>query len=153
MPEANIQLRLRRVVLNLLARRDHTYQELIKKLQKRFLLADIKLMLDKLIQQDFINEERFTNNFIEVRRRKGFGPKRIKLELQNRGIKDQMIAEHLKMTDNAWLNEIRKTWQTYFKNKLPINFKEQAKQMRFLQYRGFTLEQINSLFKNIYEND
>ena len=56
-----------------------------------------------------------------------------------------MIAEQLEITDNAWFECARKSWQKRFKGQLAKDFKARAKQMRFLQYRGFTPEQIESV--------
>jgi regulatory protein len=58
-----------------------------------------------------------------------------------------MIAKQLQITDNAWFTEARNVWQKHFKGKLPTDFESRAKQMRFLHYRGFTREQIESVFR------
>lgn len=56
-----------------------------------------------------------------------------------------MIEHQLEISDNAWLENVRHVWQKRFKNKLPNDFKTRAQQVRFLQYRGFTREQIESV--------
>lgn len=94
---------------------------------------------------------RFTENFIYWRRNKGYGPIHISNELKARGIPSEMIAEHLDITDNAWLIEVRKLWQKRFKNKAAKDFKSLAKQMRYLQYRGYTREQIDSVVPSSFE--
>lgn len=75
------------------------------------------------------------------------GPVRISVELQARGITPQMIAQHLDITDNAWFTEARAVWLKHFRGKYPADFKGRVKQMRFLQYRGFTREHIHSVFE------
>lgn len=87
-------------------------------------------------------------DFIHFRRARGYGPLRIRAELLERGIAQNLIEHHLKITDNAWLEGVRKAWQKRFKNRLPHDFKSRAQQMRFLHYRGFTPEQINQLLHN-----
>ena len=69
-------------------------------------------------------------------------------ELIERGVHEDLIEHHLDITDNAWLNDVRHVWQKRFKNNLPRDFKTRAAQMRFLQYRGFTHQQIDSLFRS-----
>jgi regulatory protein len=129
--------------LQLLARRDYSTQELIHRLQaKAFDVSGIHHVLADLKQMGIINEQRFIENYIHWRRNKGYGPQRIHKELQARGLPHQLIAEHLHITDNAWLMEARKIWEKHFKGKQPSDFKSKAKQMRFLQYRGFTQEHI-----------
>lgn len=136
-------------MLNWLARRDYSKHEIAQKLKTKFYSAKaIHAIITNLAQEGLINEQRFTENYIYWRKEKGFGPLRISAELQARGILPEMIAEHLQITDNAWLEKARKVWQKQFKCKLPEDFKLRAKQMRFLQCRGFTQEQIESVFGN-----
>lgn len=136
-------------MLNWLARRDYSQHEITKKLKaKAYSTQAIAIIITKLAQAGLINEQRFTENYIHWRKAKGFGPLRIAAELQARGILPEKIAEQLQITDNAWLTEARKVWQKQFKGKFADDFKQKAKQIRFLQYRGFTQEQIKSVLGN-----
>jgi regulatory protein len=148
-PTDQIKLKIRQSALTALTRRDYPQKDLTTFLQsKGFPLEDIEPVLETLAKAGLINESRFTENFIHWRRSRGYGPVRISQELQQRGIPEEMIAEPLQITDNTWFTEAQKVWQKHFKNKPPGNFKEKAKQMRFLQYRGFTQKQIESVFLN-----
>ncbi len=130
----------------MLARREHSTTELSRKLQhKAFNQIDIDTVLTALRQENLLNDERFAESYIHYRRAKGYGPLRIHIELTERGIPQDLIEHQLKITDNAWLEDMRKAWQKRFKNRLPQDFKSRAQHMRFLQYRGFTSEQINQL--------
>lgn len=149
MKENDTSTEIRRAALNMLARRDYSPHELFQKLKTKGYSRDlIEPVIADLAKSGFINESRYTENFIHSRRNKGYGPERITMELQGRGIADETIAEHLQITDNAWFTEARKVWQKHFKGKQPNDFNDRAKQMRFLQYRGFTREQIKSVFGN-----
>lgn len=140
---------IRQSALNLLARRDHTKQELMQKLStKGHSKEDITEVINALDQKKLINEDRFTESYVRMRRNKGYGPDRIRQELNARGITDITIAEHLMLADNGWSKVARDVWQKHFKGKQPDSYAEQAKQMRFLQYRGFNREHIRSLFKD-----
>lgn len=138
---------IRRAVLQMLARRDYTQHEITQKLKPHYAMEDIAVVLAELVQAGYINESRFLENYICWRRAKGYGPLRIIMELEARGIMPERIAEQVEITDNAWMIGAQKTWQKHFKSK-PTDFKSKAKQMRFLQYRGFTQEQIKSVFKD-----
>ncbi|SRR5579883_295449 len=139
---------IRRAALSLLARRDHSQQELLQKLKaKGFSPDSIRLIIDDLLKAGLINEQRFIENYLHFRRAKGYGPQRIWQELQARGLADEVIAERLQITDNAWFTNARKVWQKHFKGRLPTDYPTRAKQMRFLQYRGFTREQIEQVFR------
>jgi len=138
---------IKRTAFILLARREHSTLELSRKLyRKDFDQPDIDTVLTQLHQENLLNDERFTETFIHARRAKGYGPLRIRMELTERGISQELIEHQLKITDNAWFEDVRKVWQKRFKNSVPQDPKSRAKHMRFLQYRGFTSEQINQLF-------
>ena len=140
---------LRQAILNALTRRDYAILELSHKLERKgFPPSAIASILPDFIQNGLINEHRFTENFIHWRRARGYGPLRIAKELQARGIEALMIADLLKITDNSWFTDAHRIWQKQFKQQLPKNFQERAKQMRFLQYRGFTGEQIRRVFQD-----
>lgn len=104
-------------------------------------------MVADLAKAGLISDARFTENYIRWRRNKGMGPTRIARELQAKGVAALLIAEHLEMADNAWFTEAREVWLKHCKGKLPTDFKGRAKQMRFLQYRGFTREHIASVLE------
>lgn len=126
-----------------MTRRDYCSQEIVQKLQQKgHLLEKIASVVADLSAVGLINDDRYTENYIYARRNKGYGPKRIALELKARGITDEVIAQHLNIADNAWLDEVSNIWRKHFKGKKPQGFAERMKQMRYLQYRGFTTAQI-----------
>lgn len=135
--------------MNLLSRREHSESELFRKLRtKNFPLSDIELAITQLAEEGLLSNSRFIENYIHYRSNKGYGPIRIRAELIERGITEEFIEHHLNITDNAWLVNVRNVWQKRFKGVLPRDFKGRAQQMRFLQYRGFTQEQIQNIFQN-----
>ena len=146
--------KIRRHALYLLARRDHTRQELWQKLSRKdYPKPDIDSVLTRLEEAELINSARFAENYTHYRRRKGYGPKRIIMELQAKGVDEAVIAEHVEITDNAWFAELSTIWHKQFKGRLPADQKNYGRQMRFLYNRGFTQDQINKLFKQIKLTD
>lgn len=136
----------RQAALRFLSRRDYSQQELKQKLLACGHAGDlIQSILSELEQTGLLNDLRMAENYIHSRRHKGYGPQRITKELRIRGVPTEIIAEVVEITDNSWLAEAHKLWQKRFKGKIPSDFKSRAQQMRFLQYRGFTLEQIESV--------
>lgn len=135
--------------MNLLARREHSETELLRKLRSRnFPEQEVKVALSRLTEEGLLSHSRFIENYIHQRSNKGYGPIRIRAELIERGLAEDFIEHHLNMADNAWFTKVRTVWQKRFKNQIPRDFKTRAQQMRFLQYRGFTLDQIESLFQS-----
>jgi regulatory protein len=121
--------------------------ELSRKLQRKlFSIPDVNAVLSILATENLVNDARFTEEFIRYRRSKGYGPLRIRAELIERGITQDLIEHHLKILDNTWFDDAHRVRRKRFTNSLPHDFKSRAQQMRFLQYRGFTSEQINFIF-------
>lgn len=140
---------IRQTALNLLANREHSAAELTKKLRlKGFEASAIQQIITTLEQEGLLSNARFVENFIRYRRNKGYGPLYIQAQLIERGICQELIEQQLDIADNAWFAEIFRVWQKRFKNKMPDDYKSRAQQMRFLQYRGFTREQIESVFES-----
>lgn len=147
-------IKAHRKALDLLARRDHARGELrLKLIQKGFPSTLAEAVIQQLESKGLINASRFAENYTHYRRQKGYGPRRIALELETKGVPEAVIAEHVKITDNAWLIDIRTVWKKHFKSRLPADKMQRAKQMRFLLNRGFTQQQINTLFKHSEEVD
>ena len=89
----------------------------------------------------------FAENFVHHRYQQGYGPIRVKQELQQRGVASDIIEEYL-CQDIDWYQGLVSQWQKRFGDK-PQDFKEQAKQMRYLQYRGFDNDLIKTLFSEL----
>lgn len=134
--------------LTLLARREHSQLELKQKLLLReHPPEDIDAVIAELKAQGLQSDERFTEAYIRTRARRGFGPRRIEIELRERGIGEDMIGAHLDAYSEMWKENIHEVWRKKY-NVIASDFDERAKQMTFLQYRGFTTEQIKWLMQN-----
>jgi regulatory protein len=134
-----------RRALELLARREHSRRELARKLGARGFPDDVvTLVLDELEQSGALADARFTDTFVRSRVAKGQGPQRIRAELAQRGIGDADAAEVLRGADVDWRATIRAVRRKRFGPELPRDYAERARQARFLQYRGFSSEQIRA---------
>lgn len=123
--------------MNLLARREHSQQELHRKLcNKGFESGDIKTVLPALVEEGLLSDERFTEAFINSRLQRGSGPVKIANELQQRGIGDELVEAYLDERDAQWTQRAIEVRTKRFGPSLPNDFKERARQMRFLQYRA-----------------
>ena len=77
---------------------------------------------------------------------KGFGPVRIMSELRQRGVDAALVATCVDTQSADWRHGAQSACAKRFGTDAPNNRREQLKQMRFLEYRGFTSEQIRSVF-------
>lgn len=129
-------------------RREHSYVELQHKLQMRACTEDLIVsVLQELIDQNLLSDARFTENYIQSRVAKGYGPVRIAGELAQRGINEEMCATYLNPHDENWLACAIKVRRKRFGATLAEDFVTRAREMRFLQYRGFTTEQIKQVYQ------
>ncbi len=138
--------------VNLLSRREHSTQELRRKLSGKGLEdSQLETLLERLTHDRLLSDERFVESFIQSRINKGAGPLLIQAQLHERGIDSTLAAEFLDVQAMQWRELARVVQHKRFGETQPQNYNERAKQMRFLQQRGFTMEQINAVFKP--END
>jgi regulatory protein len=141
---------LRAILLRLLARRDHSYQELVNKLTVRgYTAAMIYKLLDAFKEKGMVDDARFAAQYVSARFHRGFGIKRIINELKLRGIDEAIIAEHTKIADNDCLAEMQRLLAKRMKNKSMQEVKQKAKLIRFFLNRGFTKTQIFTLLGSI----
>ena len=127
--------------LKMLMRREHSRLELFQKLQtKGFDVDVVNNSISKLVRQNYQSDDRFSEEFIQMRFNQGKGPVKIASELKMRGIN----TFDLSVFD--WFQLAKEIRQRKFGDLSSLDFKETAKQKRFLQSRGFTLDQINQAF-------
>jgi len=130
----------------LLARREHAVRELRQKLQRKgHDVLQIDEVLAALSSAGLQSDQRFTECFVHSRKNRGEGPLRIRAALQQRGISEALIAAYLDEMDWDWAAMARAVRQKRFGDVWPQDHRERARQARFLQQRGFTMEQISQL--------
>jgi regulatory protein len=143
-----------RAAVGLLARREHSRQELERKLAVRgFLDEVVSRALAELERTGALADVRFTDSFVRSRIAKGQGPQRIRAELAQRGIADDEADDGLRAADVDWLATIRAVRAKRFGPDLPRDYAERARQARFLQYRGFDSAQIRAALEFDADSD
>ena len=133
----------RKKAMDLLARREHGSVELARKLEKAGFDGDIAVeAIQKLSAEGLQSDRRFIEAFVQSRISQGKGPVRIRSELAERDINSGLIDDALGETGQDWNALAREIRRKKFGTEPPADFKEKARQMRFLQYRGFEPDQI-----------
>ena len=136
--------------MDLLARREHSRRELRAKLFSRnYSPADVQAVLDQLVEEGLLSDERFAEAYVSSCLRKGHGPKRIRNELEERGVADVIISAHLEQPEIDWSELAVTVRHKKFGDESVSNFREWARQAKFLQYRGFTNGQIREVLGTI----
>lgn len=133
--------------MRLLVRREHSQQELLRKLELRHFSSDqCWPVIEALTTEGLQSNERFAESYSRARIHKGYGPVRIRYELRERGVESSDLDSFIEEMGDSWDDLIRKVYVSKYGEKFDGDFKEFAKQNRFLQQRGFTAEQIKNLF-------
>lgn len=153
------ELSLRARALQYLARREHSRAELRAKLLpyvqaedefEQTRSVDIDELLDDLTARGWLSDARAASQFIHSKRGR-FGTQRITHELRQRGISDELISSVLSALKDGDLEAARAVWQRKF-GHLPQDAKEKARQMRFMQSRGFGFEVIFKVLQTTDES-
>lgn len=136
---------IKKTTLALLARREHSVQEILQKLTARgFASTEVEETLKPLIVANCQSDQRFAEQLTRNRAGSGWGPIRIQNELKQKGIVDEVIQCVILNDSYDWNQLAREACRKKYHGKKANDYSEKTKQMRFLQYRGFTLEQIRS---------
>jgi len=137
------------VAVRLLSRREHSAFEIRDKLLKRdFDSEEIDRVIIELQQGGWLSDERFAEAYIRMRQLKGFGPVRIAMELNERGVKEHIVDDYLHANDDSWRQTLEQQYRKKYKDKPIEDYSDKAKRIRFLQYRGFALDVIYQVVKD-----
>lgn len=132
--------------LDLVSRREHSRHELMQKLDKRYpnTTPIIEDVLDKLETNKILDDERFAEMYLNSRARKGFGPKKIEMELNSRKVNSLFISNAIEAYE-TWLENAQKVLKKKFKDQKPVDYQSKMKQKQFLFSRGFSAPIIDKL--------
>lgn len=140
----------RNTAIGLLARREHAQSEIRRKLKDRGYDDDLTTeVVDELTRQRLLSDDRFAESFIRARANRGQGPIRLRAELRQLQIPADMIDMHLAAAQVDWQELAVTVRERRFGGQPPVGVAERAKQVRFLQYRGFTTDQIRASLRQI----
>jgi regulatory protein len=129
-----------------LARREYGRGELTARLVQRGCAEALAAAtVAALAAEGLVSDERFVEALVHVRRSRGYGPLAIRRELEEKGIDRDTIGRWLDDRDDDWLDDLRRVRKKKFGGRQPANLAERARQTRFLQFRGFSHEQIRKI--------
>ncbi|PPK51702.1 regulatory protein RecX [Marinobacter persicus] len=137
------ETRARSVALRLLARREHSRQELFLKLRQRKIEPDvIDTVLDEYEAEGWLDDQRFADVFTRQRMDMGYGPVRILAELQQRGVHQSPECLN-EVSEEYWCELAARLRERRF-GLAPVNddLAEKLRQARFLARRGFSSSQV-----------
>jgi regulatory protein len=133
----------RDTAVRLLARREHSTDELRRKLKRRgYGDATVNEVMMTLCDTASVSDARFAESFVRVRSERGQGPLRIRAELRERGVTDVLVDEVLTTTSEFWLERASRARAKRFGDAAPATRDDWNRQARFLAQRGFPADLI-----------
>jgi regulatory protein len=139
---------VRRVAMDCLARREHSFFELKKKLQTKLPetgVEEIELEITRLRDQNLQSDRRFVEAFVRYRKSKGFGYLHIREQLRSRFVAEPLIEEYLNTEDIDWWCLINAVISKRLSEKAQLSYggSQHQKIVRFLEGRGFKSPDIH----------
>lgn len=138
--------------VRLLARRDYARVELAGKLEPYVGEADdLPALLDELQKLGFLSDSRFAEQLAH-RHRGRHGPLTVERELRRRGVAPDVVDATLHAARSTEYAEAQQVLRRKF-HAAPANMQDWAKQGRYLQARGFSLDVIRRLLRAPIEQE
>lgn len=158
-PRRSAYARLLDRAIRILAMRDHSEQELRRKLTAPVMTKngpepidapeeDVEKVIVWCHENHYLDDMRFVKQFITSRSRKGYGPARIRQELGQKGIGRSDIEQAMRECEIEWSVLARHQAERKYGDPLPSTFPEKVKIQRFLLYRGYLMEDIQEIWRN-----
>ena len=132
--------------VRLLARREHSTEELRRKLERKgHPEAGVVAVVEKLTPKRLVSDDRFVASFVHHHAQRGQGPVRIRAELRQQGVADEHDRQGVRGRESG-LGPAGGRGAAGASSAAPFRgaLTERAKQARFLQYRGFSADQIRA---------
>ena len=134
---------VRAAAIALLGRRDYSRGDLAATLQRKgFETALVNEALSELAGEGLLDNGRYAESLVRQLANRGKGPARVRQALQQSGVASEGAAAMHSGPD--WLALAAEARRRKFGPDLPRSWPERARQMRFLQYRGFSSDQISA---------
>lgn len=143
--------RLKSYAYALLCRKEYSKSELIEKLLQYAIDPDeVNKVVEQLTEYGYQSDQRVAEQTLRSQRFQGKGPQRIKQKLLQKSVNSSYIEEQLQEID--WTAEAYQLKVRKFGTDIEKDAKKRAKQIRFLQYRGYDLDIIFKVI-DIKEDD
>jgi regulatory protein len=142
---------LRARAMRFLARREHSRAELRRKLAPNVPEGeDLEALLEDLARRGWLSDARFAEISIRSKARR-YGPLKLANTLRSKGVDEEAIAAGFRAAGADGRSSLEGVWGSHFR-AAPANDREWARQVRFLQGRGFPLDDIFRYLKHLEKN-
>ena len=117
----------------------------MEKIKKRGFEAREPLKaVQELVEQGLQSDERFASDYTRSKVKGGYGPIRIKTGLLEKGVEKKSALGSLKELKIDWFECAKRTYDKKFDAEI-TDFKDYARRVRFLAYKGFETEHVKAV--------
>ncbi|ENM5778534.1 recombination regulator RecX [Vibrio mimicus] len=133
----------RQSALQLLSRRDHSEYELQQKLAlKGHQTEVIDEVVKYCLELGYLSDVRYAASQTRQMVHKGYGEQRLRQQLKEKRVAEDVIEQVLAEQTIDWFELAKEVAHKKFKSGISLERSQYAKQVRYLQYRGFGFDQI-----------
>lgn len=139
---------LRARAMRFLARREHSRAELQRKLAAIAAEGDdVEAVLDELARKGWLSDARYAELAVRSKARR-FGPLKVAYQLRAKGVGEETISLAFENAGAEGAADLEQVWRGRF-STAPADQRERGRQVRFLQGRGFALDDILRFLKGM----
>jgi regulatory protein len=134
--------------MRVLARRELSREELKRKLAAHAAQDEnLDAVLDELAAKGWLSDARYAEQAIRSKARR-YGPVKLAHVLRAKGLDDEAIAAAFRAAGHEGETNLEAVWKSRFR-AAPADERDRARQVRFLQGRGFRLDDILRYLKTL----
>lgn len=123
--------------VRILAIREHSVFELRNKLKAFGSDEDLDALFHQLQADNYQSDERYAAAYVRSRSNRGYGPHRILMELEQRGVSRELARTAVDEAEVDWDELAKAAYEKKFGGIKPKDYKDQQKHRKFLFDRGF----------------
>ncbi len=139
--------------LRYLSRREHSRQELRKKLLPYAESEDeLDQLIERLVRESWLSDQRYAEGLVR-RKSDRYGSLKIVEELKQQGISGASLSELKEGLKHSDAHRAWELWQRKFSEGPSKDPKERGKQMRYLIAKGFPMEVVSRIVTGRYIPD
>lgn len=139
--------------LALLTRREYASAELVAALvRKGYAKQVVQEAVTALAAEHLVDDLRYAESLVRTLAGRGQGPVRIRQELRAAGLDDAQVAAAVESGPD-WQALAAQVRRRKFGAQLPRLRTERARQMRFLQYRGFSGDHVAHALAGVIQEE
>jgi len=145
--EDSPEKKAKKYALDCLIRREHGSVELLRKMKAKGYEEEVcETVLQDLIDEGSQSDMRFAIAMVAHGAFKGQGPVKIRQDIQQKGLTGEIVSLAFEEAEIDWHGLAMEVRIKKYGPCMPEVWKDKAKQMRFLQQRGFEMDQIQFAF-------